>query len=124
MAASDRIFDEIERNDKRPKRFNEPSFDYYNISARPGFAAIRDLIEQWYSEFPDAGKADIRGRLLSGKETGFLSAFFEMYLYRLCRCSGFSVDIYPGMEPHAKQSHPDFILSHDGEPILYLEGTL
>jgi hypothetical protein len=124
MAISDRIFDEIERNDKRSKHFNECSFDYYNISARPGFVAIREVIEQWYAEFPDAGKADIRGRLRSGKETDFRSAFFEMYLYQLCRSLGFSVGIYPGMEHHARKSHPDFILSRDGEPVLYLEGTL
>lgn len=119
-----RIFDEIERTDKRSRYFSESSFDYYNISARPGFVAIRELIEQWYTEFPDAGKADIRGRFRSGKETDFRSAFFEMYLYQLCRSLGFSVDIYPDMEPHAKKSHPDFILLREGQPVLYLEGTL
>lgn len=124
VAAADRIFDKSERTDKRSRRFNESSFDYYNISARPGFVAIRELIERWYAEFPDAGKADIRGRLRSGKETDFRSAFFELYLYQLCRSLGFSVDIYPGMEHHARKPHPDFILSHNGKPILYLEGTL
>jgi hypothetical protein len=124
MTPTDRIFDETERNDKRSKYFNESSFDYYNISARPGMVAIRELIEQWYAEFPDAGKSDIRGRLRSGKQTDFLSAFFEIYLYQLCRCSGFSVAIYPGMSHHARKSHPDFILSRDGEPALYVEGTL
>jgi hypothetical protein len=119
-----RIFDEIERTDTRYRRSTESSFDFYNVSARPKFVAIRELIEQWYAEFPDAGKADIRGRLRSRKETDFRSAFFEVYLYRLCRALGFSVDIYPGMEHHARKSHPDFILSRDGEPVLYLEGTL
>lgn len=120
----DRIFDETERSDKRPKYFNESSFGYYNLSARPGMAAIRELIEQWYAEFPDAGKSDIRGRLRSGKQTDFLSAFFELYLCQLCMCSGFSVDIYPGMSHHARKAHPDFILSHDGEFALYVEATL
>ncbi|HMC32646.1 MAG TPA: hypothetical protein VKL99_17540 [Candidatus Angelobacter sp.] len=119
-----RIFDEIERTNTRYRRSTESSFDFYNVSARPKFVAIRELIEQWYAEFPDAGKADIRGRLRSRKETDFRSAFFEVYLYRLCRALGFSVDIYPGMEHHARKSHPDFILSRDGEPVLYLEGTL
>ncbi|HET8888932.1 MAG TPA: hypothetical protein VFQ41_08515 [Candidatus Angelobacter sp.] len=124
MIPTDRIFDQTERSDKRPKYFNESSFGYYNLSARPGMAAIRELIEQWYAEFPDAGKSDIRGRLRSGKQTDFLSAFFELYLCQLCMCSGFSVAIYPGMSHHARKSHPDFILSRDGELALYVEGTL
>jgi hypothetical protein len=124
MAAADRIFDQTERNDKRSRYFNESAFAYYNISARPGFVAIRELIEQWYAEYPDAGKTDIRGRLRSGKETDFRSAFFELYLYQLCRCLGFSVAIYPDMSHHARKSHPDFILSRDGEPALYVEATL
>ena len=124
VAAADSIFDKSERTDKRSRRFNESSFDYYNISARPGLVAIRELIERWYAEFPDAGKADIRGRSRSGKETGFRSAFFELYLYQLCRALGFSVDIYPSMEHHARNPHPDFILSRDGKPLLYVEGTL
>jgi hypothetical protein len=119
-----RIFDEIERNDKRSRYFNESPFAYYNISARSGIAAIRELIERWYEEFPDAGKTDIRGRLRSGRQTDFRSAFFELYLCQLCRCSGFSVAIYPGMEHHSRESHPDFLLSHNGEPALYVEGTL
>jgi hypothetical protein len=108
----------------RSSRFNESSFNYYNISARPGFVAIRELIEQWYAEFPSAGKADIRGRLRSRRNTDFRSAFFEVYLYQLCRGLGFSVEIYPGMEHHSRKSHPDFILSHNGKPVFYLEGTL
>lgn len=123
-AVPDRIFDQIERTDTRYRRFNESSFDFYNVCARPKFVAIRELIEQWYAEFPDAGKADIRGRFRSGNETNFRSAFFEVYLYQLCRGLGFSVEIYPGMEHHARKSHPDFILSRDGQPVLYLEGTL
>src|SRR5260370_533741 len=124
MIVQDRIFDQTERNDKRSRFFNESSFAYYNISARPGFVAIRELIEKWYAEFPDVGKADIRGRLRSGKETDFRSAFFELYLYQLCQCLGFSVAIYPGMSNHARKTHPDFILSRDGQPTLYIEATL
>jgi hypothetical protein len=121
---ADHIFDEMERNNKRVKYFNESSFAYYNISARPGIVAIRELIEKWYAEFPDNGKADIRGRLRSGKQTDFLSAFFELYLFQLCRSLGFSVAIYPDMSHHARKSHPDFILSHDGKPAFYVEATL
>lgn len=124
MSDSNRIFDEIERTDKRFKYFAESSFDYYNNSAQPGMASVREIIERWYEEFPDAGKTDIRGRLRSGRETNFLSAFFELYLCQLCRRSGYSVDIYPDMASHARRSHPDFILSRDGEPSLYLEATL
>jgi hypothetical protein len=118
------IFDEIKRSDKRSKYFNESSFDYYNLSARPGMAAIRELIERWYADFPSAGKTDIRGRLRSGRQTDFLSSFFELYLCQLSRALGFSVEIYPEMSHHARKSHPDFILSHAGEPALYVEATL
>jgi hypothetical protein len=124
MSDSSRIFDQIERAGKRFKYFSESSFDYYNNSAQPGMASVREIIERWYGEFPDAGKTDIRGRLRSGRETDFLSAFFELYLCQLCQHSGYSVDVYPDMDSHARQSHPDFILSHDGQPYLYVEASV
>jgi hypothetical protein len=39
-----RLFDDIIRTDSRPRREAEPSYAYYNTSARPGVAAIRGLV--------------------------------------------------------------------------------
>jgi len=124
VTETDRIFDSGKGTEKRPRYFNESSFDYYNLSARPGFVALRDLIERWYTDFPNDGKKDIRSRLRSNRETDFLSAFFELYLCQICRGSGFDVTIYPGMKQHERRRHPDFLVLRDGEPAFYLEGTL
>jgi len=120
----ERIFEDIQRTERRPRRYSQSSFEFYSTSARPGMAAIRDLIERWYGQFPRDGKADIRGRFRSGDETGFQSAFFELYLCELCRGLGFIVEIYPGMEQHRRTSHPDFRLSLGGKPVFYIEATL
>jgi hypothetical protein len=118
------IFDNVERSETRPQYFSESSFAYYNATARPGFAAIREFIERWYSEFPDSAKTDIFGRMRSGKDTDFLSAFFELYLSQLCKRSGFELAAYPGMEAHSRKKHPDFLVLRDGKPAFFVEGTL
>jgi hypothetical protein len=67
------IFDTDRRSASGHKLRAESVFQYLNRSAEVPAGTVRDLIERWYSAFPDDGKADIRGRLRSGEATAFES---------------------------------------------------
>jgi len=117
-----RLFDEIPRNDVRPKRQNEPSFDYMNISARPGVRAVRSLLQNWFDHLPEVAKADICGRFRDRDEIQNSSSFFELFCHELLLRSGYDVEIHPAI-PDVSTS-PDFLVSREGHPRFYLEATL
>jgi len=117
-----RLFDEIPRNDFRPKRQNEPSFDYMNISARPGIHAVRSLLENWFDHLPEMAKADIRGRFRNRDEIQNSSSFFELFCHELLLKSGYNVEVHPAV-PDVSTS-PDFLVSREGHPRFYFEATL
>lgn len=57
-----RLFDDLERTDARPAGYAEPSFDHLNRRAGHAWNHIRDLLEDWFSQFPIEGCADLQGR--------------------------------------------------------------
>src|SRR5690242_6834994 len=89
------LFDQIVRAERRARRQNEGSFDYMNTSARPGVAAIRELLEVWFERLPESAKADIRARFRSRDEVQHQSAWFELFWHGLLRCSGYDVEVHP-----------------------------
>src|ERR1035441_7877449 len=60
------VFDTCQRTDVGRKLRSESVFEYLNRSAEVPAGRVRDLIEAWYTAFPQDGKTDIRGRLRSG----------------------------------------------------------
>jgi hypothetical protein len=118
-----RLFDEIERAEPRSKRENEPLFGYYNSSARPCVAALRDQLESWFHRYPEMAKTDLRARFRSRITAQHQGAFFGLYLHELLCLMGFELSIHPDLESTVP-THPDFILSRDGQQLFYLEATL
>jgi hypothetical protein len=115
------LFDLIDRNDRRLRLQNESSFDYLNVSARPGIVAIRELVERWFGRIPVDSQADIGARFRSRNEAQHKGAFFELFWHELLVRSGHQVAIHPAV-PNARTS-PDFLASSDGIPQFYLEAT-
>jgi hypothetical protein len=118
-----KIFDSITRTELRPSRENEPTFEYYNISARRPVAALRDIVEVWFQHYPSDGQTDLRSRFRSRKNAQHQSAFFELYLYELLISMGFDLSLHPNMDGEAT-THPDFLVSKNGQLCFYLEATL
>src|SRR5271165_246212 len=116
------LFDETARIETRPRRQNEGAFDYMNISARPGIAAIRELLEGWFERVPLMAKADVRSRFRSFDAAQHASAFFELYWHELLCRSGYEVEVHPTV-PNA-ETNPDFLASRNGVALLYVEVTL
>lgn len=117
------IFDARTRSELRPKRRNESSFAYLNLSARPEFQCIRDFLEKWVAEFPSQDRADVIGRLRSNEEAQHLGAVFEIMIFAHFRVQGYSLETHPSL-PNNSGSYPDFIVSLKEKPLFYLEATL
>jgi hypothetical protein len=117
------LFDEMVRREMRPRRENEGGFDYMNTSARPGIAAVRDLLEAWFDHLPDAAKADVRARFRSRDDIQHKGASYELFWHELLRASGYEVEVHP--ELVNVPTNPDFLARGiDQIPKFYLEATL
>ena len=122
MIEAKKLFDEIDRDYIGPALYAEPMFDYLNRCARLECKRIRNLLEQWFRNFPSEVQDELRARFRSKDDRQHLAAFFELYLHELLSKSGFSVEIHPTMSNKATQ--PDFKVLKDEKPLFYLEATL
>lgn len=115
------LFSARERADKDPIRFAEPHFEYFERSGRGVVQHIRDLIEDWYSRYPDTDK-ELRGRFHSNDDVNFMSAFFELYIHELLLRLGYSVEPHPHL-PNSRK-HTDFLARGGDGRDTYIELVL
>lgn len=113
-----RIFDDSERTDPSPADDMESSYHFLNRVARPQWALVRELIEDWFSEYPAVAQADMRGRLQNDDYTQHIGAWWELYTYKLFRCLDYRVAIHPMLASTSRQ--PDFLVTR-GEDSMYVE---
>lgn len=100
------LFDHgITRLKTDPARHVHDGFTYINESARPEMAAIRDLWESWFAEYPDDAKARLRERF-RGSE--YDSAAFELYVHALLLAHGYSVTVHAPDPGASTEPLPDF----------------
>jgi hypothetical protein len=104
---------------QRPKRYGEPIYAYYRDSERPGVAAIRALLEEWFQELRENERRDLQQRFRSPMERQHRAAIFELFLHHfLLRC-GFEVGFHPDIA--GVTTHPDFLVSRNGQALFYFE---
>lgn len=106
------LFDNISRDFMGSSDMNEPTYNYYNRSARNDVSIIRDTLEDWFSKIPDSEKASIKS---SFKKT-FDDTFYELFLHNLFRKLGYDVKIHPSIGGSRKR--PDFLISKDSVEIF------
>jgi hypothetical protein len=105
-----RIFDDYERTDPSPARDTESSYHFLNRVARQPWSLIRELIEDWFAEYPANAQADLGSRLREDNWVQHMGAWWELYTYRLFRQLGYEVHIHPSLENTGRQ--PDFLVTH------------
>jgi hypothetical protein len=113
-----RIFDDFERTDPAPRSDAESSYHFLNRVARPQWQLVRNLIEEWFSEYPVAAQADLRSRLQDGDYVQHIGAWWELYSYKLFRRLGYQVSVHPALTKTSRQ--PDFLVTRD-EVSMYVE---
>jgi len=98
-------------------RSNEEFGSFLDRVDQPFHAAARDLINDWYSHYPDGDdKADVAQRL-RGTAVNFQGAFWELWLHEMCLRSGFTVSVHPECPDGRRR---DFLVSRNGD-AFYLE---
>ncbi len=117
------LFDELARTETGPAGHAEPEFTYLNRSARPEVKRIREVLEAWFSHYPEVGRADLRGRFRSPSNNQHRSAFFELLLHELLSRLNCRVTIHP-TPPTGITRCPDFLVEPDSGEPFYLEAVV
>lgn len=112
--------DQIESIGARPKHYLEPTFDYYNKTARSDIRNIKTVLERWFEVYPNAGRDDLRARFRSRIERQHSAAFFELFMHEFLRQLGYQIELHPDV---GTSTHPDFLVNRGQEPAFLLEVT-
>lgn len=93
-----------------------------NRSARIEAQKVRGLLEAWFSRYPPEARTELRQRFRSKGDTGFRSAFFELFLHELLLQLGCRAEIHPRLPATSKQ--PDFKIQSRNGNFAYLEAKV
>jgi hypothetical protein len=117
------LFDStIDRSDLGPARHAEPHFQYLNRSGRAEAGKIRELLELWFSHYPQLHQAELRSRLRSPDVVHHHAAFFELYLHELLVTLGYEVELHPSVE--GTDRRPDFYATRSNSDSFVLEAIV
>ena len=102
------LFGSFERIDESPARHTESTYDFLNRVCSPWWAKVRDEIDQWFVGFPTKHQADLSARFRSPKRDQHWPAWWELYLFRLFTCLGYSIEVHPVLQ--SSSARPDFYI--------------
>jgi hypothetical protein len=114
-----KLFDDLSRTHQFPAGYSEPSFDYLNRSANEPIRKIREVLEEWFSRYPEPDQAELRKRFRSRKNHNHSSAVFELWLHEVLFRLGCQVKVHPRL-PHTDRK-PDFLVKSPSGLDFYLE---
>jgi hypothetical protein len=118
------IFDDIPRNPAgRPRAYSESrsTFQFLNSAAGEQWVNARDLLEAWFSDYPDLHKDKLRNRFRSELEGQHLGAWWELYTFTLYQRLGYSVTVEPELPGSTRKI--DLLVSR-GNESMYIECTV
>ncbi|MFD0798121.1 hypothetical protein ACFQZJ_11670 [Maribacter chungangensis] len=96
---------------------NEYTYDFLDRSSKKEFGEVRDLLNDWFSIFPESEKAEIKSRI----RKDFDSTFYELFLYQLFHRLGFDILVHPKVPKSKKR--PDFLVTKN-DLELYVEAKV
>lgn len=111
------LFDKKNKSDLSYSKNNENPYDFYNKSALNDFTIIRNLLNEWFSEFPDNEKSELKNRM----KKDFYPAFYELFLFKLFKNLGFKITVHPKVPNSNKR--PDFLIKK-GDLEIYIEAKV
>lgn len=103
-------------------RFTEPHYAFLNRSGRDEFIKIKEVLEIWFSHYPQEEKVEFLSRFQSDNNINFLSSFFELYLHELLYQLEYSIKIHPLSSNGVKR--PDFLAHCSNADEFYIEAVL
>lgn len=115
-----KLFDETKRQTLTYPSSVLSGYVHLNRDNTPGAQQLREQLESWFGEFPEASQRDLKERFRSNNPDTHQSALFEIFLHRLLSALGCNVEVHPKIS--GTDSRPDFLV-HQGERCFYLEAT-
>jgi len=103
-----KLFDKTTEFIHGSSKNNENSYNYYQKSSREDIGIIRNVLETWFSKFPEDEKKELKNRFKKDLD----SAFFELFLFTLLSKLGFKIEIHPELKTSKKR--PDFLITKNG----------
>lgn len=116
------LFDDVVRSDTGPAAYAEPSFPYWNRTARADIERVRYELEQWFARYPPSSAPDLRARVRSSNDVQHQGAFFELFLHELLLRKDASVDPHPAVLGTTKR--PEFDVTPVDGASFYLEAKV
>jgi hypothetical protein len=92
-------------------------------SARQDVSRIREVLDAWFSHYPDSEQKDLRGRFRSPDDTPHRSAFFELFLHELLLLLGCRVETHPDLR-NTTTRNPDFLVDSPSGGRFYMEAVV
>ncbi len=113
-----KLFDDFLRTDSKCAEHGEAEFAFINRSARPRDARIREVLEQWFAEYPAQHQSELKRRLQSGKSgQSYESACFELSLHALLKRLHCKVEVHPELPGVSRR--PEFsVTASDGRTFI------
>lgn len=111
------IFSDIKHYDKDASQYSESIYAYLNRSARPATIKVRNLLETWFSKYPQNERKELLPRLQSPDDDVFLSSFFELFVFSLLREMGYAMTLHPQMNGEISKK-PDFFVQNENEKFI------
>lgn len=105
-----------------PANHGEPSFHYLQTSGKASSARIRDLLEQWFADYPEDHKNELKQRFVTSK-SDIQSPTFELALHATFKQLGADVEIHPKVSDDTDK-RPDFLVRLPSGFEFYLEAVL
>ncbi|MYG81047.1 MAG: hypothetical protein F4187_04455, partial [Gemmatimonadetes bacterium] len=115
------LFDDTERWDHRHSPRRESYFEFLNRSAWPASCNIRAALEQWFEDYPDDSKKDLRARFRK-PDQNHESAFFELFLHQVLRRLELVPAVHP--KPRSGRGRPDFAIRGRDGGVHYVEANV
>lgn len=111
------IFDDVPRAYKGPARYGENRFSFINRSGRATVGAVRKVLEEWFTRYPNAAQPLLRRRF----RHEFDSAFFELFIHEWLLRARAQVQVHPEVPNSTRK--PDFLASFPGIGSVIVEAV-
>jgi hypothetical protein len=113
------LFDDFVRTYDGVANHMEDDFSFLNRSARPASTRVRAILEEWFEDYPDQHKSELKRRLSSDFSVGF----FELLLHNLLLQLDYDVEVHPSV-PSKGRGHPDFLIKDSAGTNVFLEAAI
>lgn len=114
------LFDRSIRNDTSAPRHSESTYELINRRVGPLWEEMRTDLNQWFNNFPQDGREDLRRRFQESKSEQHVGAWWELYVHALLRRLNYRVSLHPSIP--GTRRRPDFLAEND-EETFYVEAT-